>query len=509
MARVRGLGILLGIVLLAAALVACGGDDGGDADSARDDAPRGAIVIMTDDQTLASLATMPATQRWLGEGGVTFDHAISSLPLCCPARASLLTGQYAHNHGVTDNVPPDGGIQALDPASTLPVWLQGAGVATAHLGKYLNGYGQVASPDVPPGWDHWYGLVDPTTYQYTGATAFDGEQVVDVPGYQTDALAEEGSAVLQQLAQGEDPWFLSLAFTAPHVAQPETSAVLSLGDLGGQVDVLMPPAPAFVDEVAGLALPASEGLAETDLGDKPGWVQANDEIFRAVVEQAGATQQFQQLRDRFYENYVSTLLSVDAAVDQLMQALEDAGALDDTLVIFTSDNGFHFGEHGLILRKATPYEESIRVPLLVRAPVLDAGTVVTTPVANVDVTATVLDWLDVAPGLPQDGTSLLGEVQAGQAGTRLVPLESTLRGNGGAPPYHGVRAQDYSYVEYDDGVRELYDLRTDPFQLQDVAGDPAYAGPVIQLSAFTRQLRTCAGEACVVRTSVEGGPPGG
>lgn len=496
------------ITTLLGLLGSCGG--GGDSASGDTDA-RGVIVIMTDDQTLASLAAMPTTQRWLADGGVRFEQAISSLPICCPARATLLTGQYAHNHGVTDNVPPDGGIQALDASETLPVWLQQQGVTTAHLGKYLNGYGQVAPPGVPLGWDEWFGLVDPTTYHYEGATAFDGSQVVDVPGYLTDALADEATATLQDLVAADEPFFLNVAFTAPHVTQPETAGGPALGDLAGQVDQLLPPAPGYEAEVAGLLLPASEGLAETDLGDKPRYVQANDELFRALVEDVGATAEFDALRDRYYRNYISSLLAVDAGIGQLMEALDASGALDQTLVVFTSDNGYHFGEHGLILRKATPYEESIRVPLLLRAPGTTAGTVVDAPVADVDVTATVLDWLRVEPGLPPDGTSLLGVAAAPEADVvdRVVPLASTLRGNGGAPPYHGVRTGEYSYVEYQDGVRELYDLRIDPSQLQNVAADPAYAAPVLQLSAFVRRLRTCAGADCVVHEPVEGGPTGG
>jgi len=492
------------VVLALAVLVACGDGDGEQADD------RGnVLLIMTDDQTLASLSAMPLTRRWLGEGGTTFEVAVASLPLCCPARASLLTGQLAHNHGVTDNVPPDGGIAALDATQTLPVWLQAAGVTTSHLGKYLNGYGQAAAPSVPPGWDRWLGTVDPTTYRYDAATAFDGEQVVDVPGYLTDALTDRALEEVEQMEAADEPFFLSVAYTAPHVTQPEQAGGPSLTDLGGQIDQLLPPAPGRAEAVADQVAPSTPGALETDLADKPQWVRSNAALVSGLVAQVGAEAAFTDLQDRFYRNYLSTLVAVDEGVDRLMGALEETGALNDTLVVFTSDNGFHLGEHGLVLRKATPYEESIRVPLLVRVPGADAGEVVTSPVANVDVTATVLDWLDVPPGLDADGTSLLPVVADPASGAgRVVLLASTERGNGGAPPYVGLRTQRYSYVEYANGERELYDLQLDPSQLENLAGDFAYAGAVAQLEDLVLELRGCRGAACTTTAEVMG-PAGG
>ena len=183
--------------------------------------------------------------------------------------------------------------------------------------------------------------------------------------------------------------------------QPEQGAGAAITDftnLAGQVDALLPPAPGARPRSPAWRTRRRPASPRPTWRTSPSGIRNNDALVAGLVATVGAESALTELTDRFYRNYVSTLVVVDEGVDRLMTALEASGELDDTLVVFTSDNGFHLGEHGLILRKATPYEESIRVPLLVRVPGAEAGGVVTTPVANVDVTATVLDWLDVAPG---------------------------------------------------------------------------------------------------------------
>lgn len=501
--RAGAVGIVLVLFVALAAACGSGGDAGTDADRGN------VVVVMTDDQTLASLSAMPLTRRWLAEEGTTFEVAVASLPLCCPSRAAFLTGQLAHNNGVYDNVPPNGGVRALDASQTMAVWLQDAGVITSHVGKYLNGYAQLGAPTVPAGWDRWFGTIDPTTYDYFGATAFDGRQVVEIPGYLTDALSDRAVVEVEAMSEADEPFFLSLNHTAPHTAQPEVATTLSLADLGGQVDLLLPPAPGREDVVAGETTPQTPGVLESDVADKPAWIRSNQELVDTLVAQTGVEAAFDDLRDRYYRNYLSTLVAVDEGVDRLMRTLEETGELDDTLVVFTSDNGYHFGEHGLLLRKATPYEESIRVPMLVRVPGATGGGVVRSPVANVDVTATVLDWMGVEPGLPADGTSLLPLVDDPSAGAdRVVLLQSTERGNGGAPPYVGVRTPRYSYVEYANGELELYDLEVDPDQLENRAGDVAYEAVVQQLEVLVDELSTCVGADCTVTAAVPG-PAGG
>ncbi len=122
------------------------------------------LVLETDDQTLAEMQVLPNVKRLIGDQGVTFDNNFDSFSLCCPSRASFLTGQYSHNNGVRGNAPPQGGYQALDKSNTLAVWLQRGGYYTVHLGKFLNGYGRQNPTEIPPGWSEWHGAVDPTTW---------------------------------------------------------------------------------------------------------------------------------------------------------------------------------------------------------------------------------------------------------------------------------------------------------------------------------------------------------
>jgi len=185
------------------------------------------VVVMTDDQTYADMAAMPETRRLIGEQGATFTRAHVSYPLCCPSRATFLTGLYAHNHGVRTNSPPEGGVEALDAQHTLPVWLRGAGYDTSHVGKYLNGYGLRRQARTPPGWSDWHGAVDKSTYQMHGYTLSEngtertyGDFSAPEPAtYQTDVLRDKALEVIA--AHGDegpdrDPFFLSLAFVAPH-----------------------------------------------------------------------------------------------------------------------------------------------------------------------------------------------------------------------------------------------------------------------------------------------------
>ena len=181
------------------------------------------VVLMTDDQTYQDMAAMPRTRRLIGKAGARFTRSYVSYPLCCPSRATYLTGQYNHNNGVHTNTPPNGGVEALDAEHTLPVWLRAAGYRTSHIGKYLNGYGLRRKPDVPPGWTDWHGTIDKSTYQMYGYRMYENGAVnrygnfdVEDPAlYQTDVLREKAVASIEGTAP-DTPLFLSLMFVAPH-----------------------------------------------------------------------------------------------------------------------------------------------------------------------------------------------------------------------------------------------------------------------------------------------------
>ncbi|OWY63062.1 hypothetical protein B7486_55100, partial [cyanobacterium TDX16] len=344
--------------MLATTLAACGDEQD---ESSRPDLGGNVVVILTDDQTLASLEVMPRTRALIADEGTEFRTAIVTMPLCCPSRASFLTGQLAHNHGVLDNVGANGGISAFDAEQSLAVWLQDAGYTTSFLGKYLNGYGELTPATVPPGWDRWFGLVDPTTYSYEGFTAFDGDQAQSFgPGeHQTQVLADHAVAEIDALAPEDAPFFLHVTPLAPHHADPREAGlgVTDVADLGEAIDAILPTAPGYEEAVASLTAPAGPAQDEADLSDKPPYVQAEASVVRAAFAGVpGATPV--QLRDRYYRAYASQLLALDEMVDQIVTALDESGELDETLIVFQSDNGLMLGEHGLFFRKIVPYDPS-------------------------------------------------------------------------------------------------------------------------------------------------------
>ncbi|HEV8239708.1 MAG TPA: sulfatase [Thermoanaerobaculia bacterium] len=435
------------------------------------------VLLLTDDQTLESLRVMPETQRLIGDEGTTFTNAFVSYPLCCPSRSTLLTGQYAHNHGVRGNNPPHGGVGALDARETLPVWLQRAGYYTAHVGKYLNGYGQVVPPAVPPGWSRWLALVDPTTYSYFDYTLSDDGHLVhyghDEADYQTDVLAAAAEQVIRGRA-GRGPFYLSVAPVAPHLENSDASGK----------GTAPRPAPRHAGRFADEPLPAKASFDEADVSDKPGSVRR--------LPRLNADVQADVLRT--YRAQLASLLAVDEMVARLVDALAETGELDRTLFVFTSDNGFFHGEHRIRDGKFLPYEESIRVPLLIRGPGFSAGAVADQLVANIDLAPTLLAAAGAAAGRLLDGLPLQQPAADPRAGRERTLLLEGLEGN--RATYTGVRTERWVWIEYDDGARELYDLEQDPLQLRSRHAGKAFKGVREDLAAKLAQLRHCAGASC-------------
>ena len=319
------------------------------------------IVIMTDDQRADLSAFMPTVQRELVQKGVTFSEAFTTSALCCPARASVLRGQYVHNHRVLSNGGPQGGFpkfyQTGFEASTVATWLQGAGYRTALMGKYLNAYpyGPLGEDPpryrpprrtyIPPGWTEWFGFFDVPKdvandpygmygyrVNYNGHVKRYGDEPDD---YQTDVLSRRATDFIRR-ARGDTPFFLFLAPTAPHL--PTVAAPRHRGTLEG---VRVPRSPAF-----------NEG----DLSDKPRWLRAQSKPTEAEI--AGL--------DKTYQGQAEMLLAVDEMVGAMLETLEDTGELSDTYLIFTTDHGMHMGEHRLGTIKLTPYAASAHIPLIIR-----------------------------------------------------------------------------------------------------------------------------------------------
>jgi arylsulfatase A-like enzyme len=440
------------------------------------------IVLMTDDQTLESMRVMKNVERLLARPGATFTQAIVSFALCCPSRATFLTGQYAHNHRVLSNVAPRGGYGRLDHSTTLPVWLRRAGYHTVHVGKHLNGYGLARPREVPPGWSEWYGAVDPSTLRYWDFTVNENGKLVRYrrrADYQTDVFARRAAEVIRRRAPLRQPLFLYVGFVAPHSGSPR--------ELDDPPSLKTPvPAPRHRDRFLFESLPTPPSFNEEDVKDKP-----------LTVRRRPMLQEFQVgALTEAYQQELESLLAVDDAVARIVNALRPSGDLQRTLIVFTSDNGYFHGQHRIPSGKVFLYEPSIRVPLIMRGPGISPGKRIDDLVANIDLAPTIADAANATPLRIVDGRSLLPLLQKGlRPAARSILIES--------PPsevprqvFAAVRTPQYLYSSYGSGDQELYDLAADPFQLSSLDGDPAQAALVAELSLRLDGLKTCAGVTC-------------
>ena len=445
------------------------------------------LAIMTDDQTPESIRVMPNVRRLLADQGTTFERSFVSFPVCCPSRATFLTGQYPHNHFVEGLDPPWGGYINLDTSSYLPRWLRRVGYNTIHLGKFLNGYGvhNLNQAEVPPGWTEWQGSVDPSTYRYYGYTLNENGVLrtyganQDPDYYQTDFYSRRASELIETYAAKRRPFFLSLNYVAPHhgggVEEEEEESSLKLPVV----------APRHRGAFAGEQLPPDPAYNEPDVTDKPGNIQRRPPL---------TPEQEVDIR-RAYQRRLGSLLAVDEGVERLVRTLERTGELDNTLILFTSDNGFFHGEHRIPFGKMLPYEPSIQVPLIMRGPGVPAGQRRAQLVENIDLAPTILQAARANgdPVLPFDGRSLfpLLRDRGLEWGRDLL-----IAARGGSIRYWGLRTYRYLYVEYATGEQELYDLELDPHQEHSVHADWRYSRVLRVLEARLLQLRVCEGEAC-------------
>ena len=469
----------MSIVLVLAVAAACAG--AGSTTSAAPVSRPNIVVLMTDDQTVESMRVMHNVKRLLVDRGASFENSFVSFPLCCPSRATFLTGQYAHNHGVLSNRPPAGGYEALDGSSTLPVWLRRAGYATAHVGKYLNGYGERSPTEIPPGWSEWHASVDPTSYRYYDYTLNENGRLVkygrDRASYKTDVYAETAVDIIRRRAGGEAPLFLSVAFLAPHAGGP-------YGDDRPPGTAL--PASRHRGRFATEPLPKPPSFNEADVSDKPGGVRIRPRLDRNAVAQV----------TEGYRLRLESLLAVDEAVARIVDALECTGELDNTLIVFTSDNGFLQGEHRIPTGKVALYEPSTRVPLVVRGPGVPAGVRLRQEVANIDLAPTIAEAAGARAGLVMDGESLWPFLR--DPGPSR-PRDLLHEGPGTAPSvlqFTAVRTPRWLYARHFSGAVELYDLSRDPDELTNLAADPATAAIRAELGKRLDALRSCAGETC-------------
>lgn len=438
------------------------------------------IVIETDDQS-DSLLGMENVTTLLASKGTTFASSYAAYPLCCPSRATFLSGQYSHNNRVisTDLIQ---GYGALDERRTLPVWLRRAGYRTALVGRYLNGYGvddgfAEQAPDarqVPPGWSEWYALTagtDQRRYKYklneNGRVRRYGRRIEH---YVTDVLADRAVEFVKRRARSPRPLFLWFTPTAPHGEQYRAPGAIRDPQ----------PAPRHLGAFGDARLPRTPAFNEADVSDKPAYVRDAAPLTPEVIADL----------DLRYRSRLESLLAVDEAVKRLVGHIRKAGDKRRTVFIFTSDNGLQMGSHRLLF-KAHLYEESARVPLVIRGPGFPRDAVREQLVSNVDLAPTIAAIARAKPSLIMDGTSLLPLARdPGAMAERELLLESNQTGA------IALRRGDWVYIEHNNGERELYDLGADPFQLESLHADPSQAGLVAQLSARLAQLRDCLGPSC-------------
>jgi N-acetylglucosamine-6-sulfatase len=459
--------------------------------------PPNIVMVMTDDATVNDFRFMPHVLADIGQQGTTFSDNFVNNSLCCPSRATFLTGQYTHNNGVTSTGGAGTGYWQLDGSNTLPVWLQAAGYRTAQVGKYLNGYGlppprcrkDPGAPgclprreyhtQIPPGWDQWHANLhrsEQAVYNYglseNGSVVDYGDDRAD---YKDTVLTDKALSFIRG-TPASTPFFLNLDYQAPHSARPDYPPQYCAHTAK--------PAPEDVGTLAGEPLPRPPSFNEADVSDKPHAIRRLPLL---------GTPEIDALTKR-YRCRLESLREVDRGVERVVGALRDSGRLANTLIMVTSDNGFVQGEHRIPTGKVVPYEESIRVPLIVRGPGFPAGATISAPAINADLAPTILDETGARAGLTEDGISLL-DLVSHPARQRDFPEESYLS-NPREVPFIGVRTPRYLYVRYTTGERELYDLQRDPYELQNLDGEPSYQRVEDWLANRRAELKACAGVSC-------------
>jgi N-acetylglucosamine-6-sulfatase len=533
--------------------------------------PPSFVVIQTDDQTLDGLyatfrafpgapvtRAMPNTLDLIAKRGETFNRYYVSYPLCCPSRVSLLTGRYAHNTGVKGNVQPNGGYFGFSfrgaNSHNIATWLQGAGYRTIHIGKFLNGYGDAPFSDgttVPPGWSSWHTVLNADTEHFFYGYKLNNDGTLSEPYGSSGTwepreyterdpagcpfAPEEGRPCLYatdvfnwmtreeiRATPADQPFYLQLDHTAPH------------GDFRRPAG----PEPAIrhYDWFKGKRLPhnRSEGFDEGNVSDKPSFIREAEHL----------TPNIKRTYKVYWDKQLDSLRAIDDGVKQIVGTLAETGRLQNTYIIFTSDNGFFFGEHRLIGGKFLAYEPATHLPFLIRGPGIKPGTETGELAANIDIAPTVLDLAGVKPDKSVDGRSIVPFLRDPEARTRRpILFESFVQtndveangaiaskgeGDGGigggngstepeagvsnaprassghaqasilAPPlnYEGIRLGPYKYIAWPNGEKELYDINKDPNELNNIVKEPNFYPIRNFLHRQLRRFEDCVGREC-------------
>jgi N-acetylglucosamine-6-sulfatase len=538
------------------------------------------VVIQTDDETMEELYqgvrmangneefAMPNTLQLLGEKGITFNRYYTPYSLCAPSRISLLTGRYAHNNHVQGNVPPNGGWTGFQSrlaySHNLATWLQGAGYRTIHIGKILNGYGDPPySPgtEVPPGWSSWHTILNSDTDHYAYGYLMNNNGVVEGPygdsgSWETREYGEIDDAGCPYAPLNGKPCFYEtdkfnqLAAEELAATPPEQPFYMQVDYTSPHGDFRKPAGPQVATRDFGRFSTAplpdnrAEGFNEGNVNDKPRFIREAPYLSATEIHTYRV----------YYQHCLESLISVDEGVKEILDQLGGLGRLRNTYVIFTSDNGFFFGQHRLVGGKFLAYEPSTHLPLIIRGPGIKPDTSTGQLVNTIDIAPTILELAEVAPDKSIDGVSLVPYMkeptlrsrrpllfesfvqtddveQNGQAAaeeptaterTDAGPASGKLglkgvsaravtatasRATGKnpaahasevAPPknYYGIRLGPYKYIEWPDGEKELYDINKDPYELNNIVRDPNYFPIRSFLHTELERLETCSGRTC-------------
>ncbi len=485
------------------------------ADLPANDGPN-VLVVTTDDMRWDELRFTPNVRRYVTKRGLRFTNSFAPNPLCCPSRASFLTGKHSHNHRVYTHEAPYG-FGAFDDHLTVGAALHQVGYRTALVGKYLNGYGKQPSkvtggPSatyVPNGWTDWKVSIEKRwpagspyrggTYHYRAFTQNVNGKVTSNRGrYSSVVVGEQVRGLVRKYDGSGHPWFIWATPVAPHFGGPaEADDPATYRTSAGTKSRFQTPArPDWVkgrfDDVVKRAYGVRPGgrPSERNVGDKPEFIREAPELERPERARLLKVQ-----RQR-----AEALFAWDRQFGRIVRTLKQTGQFRDTVIVFTSDNGYFMGEHRQRSGKVKPHEESLRVPLVVAGPGIPHG-VRRAPVTTIDVTATILDLASASlPGV--DGTSLVPLFAKDRPWTVPVVTEGAqhlphdVGGFPGALTQMGLRTGRYAYVRYATGEGELYDLAKDPLELRSVYADPAYAGVRKELTALWEHYRLCAGAEC-------------
>lgn len=423
------------------------------------------ILILTDDQDEASLAYMPKLNSLLKDQGTTFSNFFFNYALCCPSRATILRGQYMHNHKIEDNNGWTPFNQMGYENSTIATWLNDVEYRNIYIGKYLNGYVSDA-PDtyVPPSWDEWYAVVDEgkgngNNYYLNenGSVVFYGNAETD---YMTDVFSKKATDAIAKSTTDLSPFFLHIASHAPHTP--------------------FVPAKRHAGLFTGTGVPRTPNFNEEDYSDK---VKQLPLLDQATIDKY----------DKQYGKRLEMLQSVDEMIENIINALTVAGQLDNTYIFFVSDNGYHMAHHRLKLGKGTTYEEDIRFPLIVRGPSVPAGQVVDYLVGNVDLAPTFAEIGGATIPSFVDGRSLSPLLTSSLPPNENWRQSFVLDGPRGKLP--GLRTKEYKYVEYGRSLGELYPLLSDPYELENQFTS-ASADLKLKLKTRLGQMKTCVADSC-------------